>query len=322
MVYKSSTGGGGGGVSSLNALTGGLSLTSTGATVVITPSGSSINLETSAGGGNVNTTGTPASGNLTKFSGATTITNGDLSGDVTTSGTLATTVAKVNGVTYGTSPSTNTVPVVTGVNTVTYEAVPNAALANSSMTIAGHSISLGGTQAIAAADLSNGVTGSGAVVLATSPTLVTPALGTPASGVLTNCTGTASGLTAGNVTTNANLTGAVTSVGNATSLVTGIFVATPSTGALGNATLTFKMPFAGTINALQGAQTTSGSLTLAVNIGGVAVTGLSAVSITSTPADTNATAANTFVAGNIITFVTSAASSDLGATWTLKITRS
>lgn len=32
-------------------------------------------------------------------------------------------------------------------------------------------------------------TGSGAVVLATSPTLVTPALGTPASGTLTNCTG-------------------------------------------------------------------------------------------------------------------------------------
>ena len=49
----------------------------------------------------------------------------------------------------------------------------------------------------------------------TSPTLTTPALGTPASGVLTNATGTASGLTAGNVTTNANLTGHVTSVGNA-----------------------------------------------------------------------------------------------------------
>lgn len=32
-------------------------------------------------------------------------------------------------------------------------------------------------------------TGTGNVVLSTSPTLVTPALGTPASGVLTNCTG-------------------------------------------------------------------------------------------------------------------------------------
>ena len=48
--------------------------------------------------------------------------------------------------------------------------------------------------------------------------LVTPALGTPASGVLTSCTGTAAGLTAGNVTTNANLTGDVTSSGNATTI--------------------------------------------------------------------------------------------------------
>lgn len=48
-----------------------------------------------------------------------------------------------------------------------------------------------------------------------SPVLVTPALGTPTSGVATNLTGTASGLTAGNVTTNANLTGHITSTGNA-----------------------------------------------------------------------------------------------------------
>jgi hypothetical protein len=41
----------------------------------------------------------------------------------------------------------------------------------------------------AASNLSNGTTGSGAVVLATSPTLVTPALGTPSALVLTNATG-------------------------------------------------------------------------------------------------------------------------------------
>ncbi len=63
-------------------------------------------------------------------------------------------------------------------------------------------------------------TGTGNVVMSGSPTLVSPALGTPASGVLTNCTGTASGLTAGAVTTNANLTGDVTSSGNATTLAT------------------------------------------------------------------------------------------------------
>lgn len=44
------------------------------------------------------------------------------------------------------------------------------------------------------------------------------ALGTPSSGTATNLTGTASGLTAGNVTTNANLTGVITSVGNTTSI--------------------------------------------------------------------------------------------------------
>ena len=61
-------------------------------------------------------------------------------------------------------------------------------------------------------------TGSGSLVFATSPTLVTPALGTPSALVGTNITGTASGLTSGNVTTNANLTGMITSVGNAASL--------------------------------------------------------------------------------------------------------
>jgi hypothetical protein len=59
-------------------------------------------------------------------------------------------------------------------------------------------------------------TGTDYVVFSNTPTLVTPHLGTPADGVLTNCTGTASGLTAGNVTTNANLTGDVVSTGNAT----------------------------------------------------------------------------------------------------------
>lgn len=45
------------------------------------------------GSGPVTTTGSPASGNLTKFSGASSITNADLTGDVTTSGTVATTIA-------------------------------------------------------------------------------------------------------------------------------------------------------------------------------------------------------------------------------------
>ncbi len=53
----------------------------------------------SGGSGTVTTTGSPASGNLTKFSGATSVTNADLTGDVTTTGTVATTIA-ANAVTF------------------------------------------------------------------------------------------------------------------------------------------------------------------------------------------------------------------------------
>jgi hypothetical protein len=56
------------------------------------------------------------------------------------------------------------------------------------------------------------------------------ALGTPSSGTATNLTGTASGLTAGNVTTNANLTGDVTSVGNVTTLTNAAVIAKVLTG--------------------------------------------------------------------------------------------
>ncbi len=63
-------------------------------------------------------------------------------------------------------------------------------------------------------------TGSGAVALAVSPAFTTPNLGTPSAAVLTNATGTATGLTAGVTLTNANMTGDVTSVGNATTIAT------------------------------------------------------------------------------------------------------
>ena len=71
---------------------------------------------------------------------------------VTGTGTINAT--SVNGVSYPATPSTNTVPVVTGSNTITYEALPNAALQNSGVTVAatanqttvtGGTLSLGGT---------------------------------------------------------------------------------------------------------------------------------------------------------------------------------
>ena len=76
-----------------------------------------------------------------------------------------------------------------------------------------------------------GETGSGALVFATSPTLVTPVLGTPASGTLTNCTGLpvatgVSGLGSGVATflatpSSANLASAVTGETGSGALVFG-----------------------------------------------------------------------------------------------------
>jgi hypothetical protein len=59
-------------------------------------------------------------------------------------------------------------------------------------------------------------TGSGAVVLATSPTLVTPALGTPTALVGTNITGTAAGLSIGGNAATATSATSATSATNAT----------------------------------------------------------------------------------------------------------
>jgi hypothetical protein len=111
-----------------------------------------------------------------------------------------------------------------GQTTVIGIGTPNGG--TSTVSLYGHTVIEGVT--------STGATGTGKLVYDTSPTLVTPALGTPSALVGTNITGTASGLTAGNVTTNANLTGAVTSVGNATSL--GSFTSAQLAGALTNET--------------------------------------------------------------------------------------
>ena len=100
----------------------------------------------------------------------------------------------------------------------TFQALPAASNLTGAVTSVGTVTSLGSFTSANLAGALTDETGSGSAVFSTSPTLVTPNLGTPSALVGTNITGTASGLTAGTVTTNANLTGAVTSVGNATSL--------------------------------------------------------------------------------------------------------
>ena len=92
-----------------------------------------------------------------------------------------------------------------------------AVTATTNANLTGPITSIGNATSVAAQ------TGTGTTfVMSTSPTLVTPALGTPSSGNLTNCTfPTLNQNTTGSaatVTTNANLTGPITSSGNATSI--------------------------------------------------------------------------------------------------------
>lgn len=100
-----------------------------------------------------------------------------------------------------------------GGNAATATTATTASTVTTNANLTGPITSVGNATSIASQ------TGTGTkFVVDTSPVLVTPNLGTPTALVGTNITGTAAGLTAGNVTTNANLTGAVTSSGNATSL--------------------------------------------------------------------------------------------------------
>lgn len=128
-------------------------------------------------------------------------------------------------------------------------------------------------------------TGSGALVFATSPTLVTPALGTPSSGVLTNATGLPvstgiSGLGAGVATflatpSSANLASAVTGETGSGALV---FATSPTlvTPVLGAASATTLSLGAGAVGApaLTMSDATTGIYRSAANQIGMSISGV------------------------------------------------
>lgn len=162
---------------------------------------------------------TPAGGG-TVTSVSVTTANG-VSGTVATATTTPAISLTLGAITPTSVTSSSISGTITG--TLTGNISGNAGTVTTNANLTGPITSSGNATSVAAQ------TGTGSTfVMSVSPTIstptlntatmVAPALGTPTSGVATNLTGTASGLTAGNVTTNANLTGPITSVGNATSI--------------------------------------------------------------------------------------------------------
>jgi hypothetical protein len=154
---------------------------------------------------------------------------------------------------------------------------------------------------------------------------------------------TGAGISGGPITTTGTLgvqwnAGAVSSLSGGLSLAAGVLSAPAAvtarntarlqaqwvTGAIvANDTvyLAYDAPYNGTINSLT-YFTGNGSFSVAIQIAGTNVTGLSAISVSSaTPATATATAANTFTAGQRITAViTSATSNPTDALLSLAVT--
>ena len=203
---------------------------------------------TVTGSGTTSGTNTGDQTNITGNAGTVT-TNANLTGHVTSSGNaavlgsftssqLASALTDETGsgaAVFGTSPTLTTPALGTpsalvGTNITGTGASFTSGATNTNANLTGHVTSVGNASTLnsfTSSELRGAITdetGTGVAVFATSPTLITPVLGTPASGNLANCTfptlnqsttGNADTATlAANVTNNANLTGHVTSVGN------------------------------------------------------------------------------------------------------------
>lgn len=212
--------------------------------------------------GGTGLTTTPVNGELDIGNGTgftrTTLTAGTAIGITNASGSI--TIAN-NGVTSLTAGTGISVSASTGGITVTNTSVmtyPGAGIPNSTGTAWGTSYS---------------TTGSGTVVaLATSPTFVTPLLGTPTSGTLTNCTGlpVSSGISGLGTGVATALAVAVGSAG--AFVVNGGALGTPSSGVATNLTGTASGLSIGGNAATATTATTATSATTATNATNIAIT--------------------------------------------------
>ena len=191
------------------------------------------------------------------------------------------------GVAYGGTGVATLLGIAFGNGTGAFTAATGAQIASAlgSTAISGNAAGLSATLAVGSGG--TGVTtstGSGSVVLSNSPTLVTPALGTPASGTLTNCTfptlnqnttGTAAGLSTTLVATSGGTGKSTTVVGD---LIQGGATntwATLAAVATGNALISGGIGAASSWGKI--GLTTHISGTLAVGNGGIGVATLSGI---------------------------------------------
>ena len=182
----------------------------------------------------------------------------------------------------GTSSTTGTVTSVGGTGTVNGITLTGTVTSTGNLTLGGtlSGVSLT-TQVSGTLPVLNGgtgvttSTGTGNVVLSTSPTLTTPILGTPTSGTLTNCTGYTYANLSGTVPTwNQNTTGTSANVTGVVVVANGGTGATTLTGVLkGNGVSAFTAATSGTdfsagtsalTTGILKSTTTTGALTIAV----------------------------------------------------------